>query len=70
MKKVLSLLIVSVFVVTFIGCERVEKGREGIKESRELKDKINKDIQGMQKTGKEIAGEEEKKPAEPAEKEK
>ena len=66
MKKILSLLIVSVFAVTLIGCEKEEKGREGIKERKELKEKINKDIQDIQKTGKEMsgAGEEENKPSE------
>ena len=64
MKKIMSLLIISVFAVTLVGCKRVEQGREGIKESKQLQEKINKDMQGMQKTGKEIAGEEEKKPEE------
>lgn len=64
MRKILSLLLAAVFAVSLIGCEKVEKGREGIKESKELQEKINKDIQGLQKTGKEIAGEEDKKPEE------
>jgi len=63
MKKIVSLLLVSVFAVTLIGCEKVEKGTKGIKESKELQEKINKDIQNTQKTSREMSGEEENKPS-------
>ena len=65
MKKIASLLIVSLFAVALVGCDRVEKGTQGIKESKQLSEKINKDVQNMQKIG-----EEEKKAADPADKEK
>lgn len=57
------IVIACVCLAAFAGCERVEKGIEGKREAKELKEQVNKSIKELQKSGRESAPDDEKKTA-------
>lgn len=60
MKKT-AIIIACGLALSFVGCEKVEKGMEGKKQAEEFREQAEKRVKDLQQLPKDIPGDEDKK---------